>query len=170
MSSSKWEAKETSRSLLAICSIALRPTLHSTFLTLWKIEWQVAKNEHPNSNNFIKCKSVDPIFSSFNMSNLNIMVEHGLSSSQAQQTTPEEQIETKINSWFEQTTWNGAEREISLDKVLGKDEEERLSFGERMAYKSCLSTKRQHRESRTKMGVLKNFMKRWAKLMSYKDI
>ncbi|GJV30764.1 hypothetical protein Tco_1391164 [Tanacetum coccineum] len=104
------------------------------------------------------------------MSNLNITVELGASSSQAQQMNLDEQIKTKINSWFEQTTWNEAEREISLDKVLGKEEEEKLSFGERMDYKSYLSTKRQHRDSRTKMGVLKNFMKHPAKSMSCKDI
>ncbi|GJR14869.1 integrase, catalytic region, zinc finger, CCHC-type containing protein [Tanacetum coccineum] len=104
------------------------------------------------------------------MSSLNITVKHGASPSQAQQTNPEEQIETKINSWFKQTTWNEAKREISPDKVLGKEEEEKLSFGERMTYKSYLSTKRQYREIRTKMGVLKNFIKRWPKSMSCKDI
>ncbi|GJU40119.1 hypothetical protein Tco_1193076 [Tanacetum coccineum] len=99
-----------------------------------------------------------------------IAVEHGASSSQSQQMNPEEQIESEINSWFEQTTLDEAEREISSDDVLGKEEEENLSFGDRMAYKSYLSTKRQHRESRTKMVVLKNFIKRWAKSMSCKDI
>ncbi|GJY06347.1 hypothetical protein Tco_0373401 [Tanacetum coccineum] len=132
--------------------------------------FEVAKNEHPNTNHFLNCKSVDPIFSSFNTSNLNIAVEHGASSSQAQQMNLKEQIEIKINSWFEQTTWDEVKMVISPDEVLGKKEEEKLSFGERMAYKSYLSTKRQHRESQTKMGVLKNFMKRWAKSMSCKDI
>ncbi|GJZ82747.1 hypothetical protein Tco_0647920 [Tanacetum coccineum] len=53
----------------------------------------------------------------------------------------EEQIDTEINYWFEQTMWDEAEREISPDEVLGKEEEEKLSFGEKMAYKSYLSTK-----------------------------
>ncbi|GJX58133.1 hypothetical protein Tco_0289523 [Tanacetum coccineum] len=96
---------------------------------------------------FYASYSVDPIFSSFNMSNLNIAVEHGASSSQAQQMNPKEQIKTETNSWFEKTTWDDAEWEISPDEVLGKEEEEKLSFGERMACKSYLSTKRQHRES-----------------------
>ncbi|GJY22326.1 hypothetical protein Tco_0394892, partial [Tanacetum coccineum] len=98
----------------------------------------VTKNEHPNSNHFQNCKTVDPIFSSFNTSNLNITLEHGASSSHAQPMNPEEQIETEINSWFEETTWREAEREISLNEVLGKEEEENLSFGDRMAYKSYL--------------------------------
>ncbi|GJT13676.1 hypothetical protein Tco_0860718 [Tanacetum coccineum] len=113
----------------------------------------VAKSKHPNLNNFINCKSVDPIFSSFNMSNMNIIVEHGASSSQAQHMNPKEQIEFEINSWFDQTTWDEVEREISSDEVIGKEEEENLSFGDRMAYKSYLSYKCQHREIRAKMGA-----------------
>ncbi|GKA69453.1 hypothetical protein Tco_0775517, partial [Tanacetum coccineum] len=66
----------------------------------------------------------------------------------------------------DQTTWNQAEREISLNEVLEKEEEENLIYGEIMAYKSYLSTKRQHRESQANMGVMKNYMKRWAKSMS----
>ncbi|GKA23974.1 hypothetical protein Tco_0710007 [Tanacetum coccineum] len=97
-------------------------------------------------------------------------MKHRESSPQAQQLNSEEQIESEINSWFDQTTWDEAEKEISPDEVLGKEEEENLSFGNRMAYKSYLSTKRQHRESRAKLGVWKTFMKRWAKSMSYKDI
>ncbi|GJZ55504.1 hypothetical protein Tco_0610697 [Tanacetum coccineum] len=90
-------------------------------------------------------------------------MKHKESSPQAQQLNSEEQIESEINSWFDQTTWDEAEREISPDEVLGKEEEENLSFGDRMAYKSYLSTKCQHRESRAKLGVWKTFMKRWAK-------
>ncbi|GJW74487.1 ribonuclease H-like domain-containing protein [Tanacetum coccineum] len=86
--------------------------------------------------------------------------EHGASSSHAQQMNPEEQIEFEINSWFEESTWNEAEREISPDEVLGKEVEYNLSFVEGMAFKSYLSTKRQHRESRTKMGVMKKFFVR----------
>ncbi|GJW31071.1 hypothetical protein Tco_0047946 [Tanacetum coccineum] len=67
-------------------------------------------------------------------------------------------------------TWKQVECEISPDDVLAKEEEDNLIYGERMAYESYLSTKRQHRESQTKMGVLKNFMKRWAKSMSCKDM
>ncbi|GJY52087.1 hypothetical protein Tco_0442934 [Tanacetum coccineum] len=78
MSSSKWEAEETSRSLSVICSIALRPTLHSTLLTLWQIEW--------------RC---DLIFSSFNTSNLNIAVKYGASSSQAQQMNQKNKLNPK---------------------------------------------------------------------------
>ncbi|GJY05870.1 hypothetical protein Tco_0371810 [Tanacetum coccineum] len=97
-------------------------------------------------------------------------MEHGASSSQAYQMNPKEQIEFKINSWFKDTTWSKAKREISPDMVLDKEEEEKLNVGERIAYKSYLSTKRQHKESRTKMGMLNNFMERWAKSMSCKDI
>ncbi|GJX53786.1 hypothetical protein Tco_0282155 [Tanacetum coccineum] len=104
------------------------------------------------------------------MSNFNILMEHGASSSQAHQMNLKEQIESEINSWFNEDTWNQAEKEISPDEVLAKEEEENLSYGKIMEYKSYLSTKRQHRESRAKMGVLKNFMKRWAKSMSCKDI
>ncbi|GJV27817.1 hypothetical protein Tco_1384265 [Tanacetum coccineum] len=132
--------------------------------------FEVAKSKHPKPNQFQNCKSVDPIFSTFNMSNFNVAMKHGASSSQAHQMNPEEKIESKINSWFEDTTWSEAEREISPNMVLDKEEEEKLNFGERMAYKSYLSTKRQHRESRTKMDVLKNFMMRWARSMSCKDI
>ncbi|GJZ03270.1 hypothetical protein Tco_0536545 [Tanacetum coccineum] len=97
-------------------------------------------------------------------------MEHGASSSHRQQMNPEEEIKSEINSWFEESTWNEAKKEISLDEVLGKEKEENLSFVERMAYKSYLSTKRQHREIQTKMGVMKNFMKKCAKSMSCKDI
>ncbi|GKA17286.1 hypothetical protein Tco_0697123, partial [Tanacetum coccineum] len=89
-----------------------------------------------------------------------ITANHGASSSHGQQMNPEKQLKSKINSWFEESTWNEAEREISPDEVLGKEEEENLSFVERMAYKSYLSTKRQHRESQTKMGMMKKFVKK----------
>ncbi|GJX92019.1 hypothetical protein Tco_0345345 [Tanacetum coccineum] len=72
---------------------------------------------------------------------------------------PEEQVKSEVNSWFDEDTWNQAEMENSPDEALTKEEKENLSYGERMAYKSYLSTKCQHRESRTKMDVLKNFMK-----------
>ncbi|GJR22455.1 hypothetical protein Tco_0970982 [Tanacetum coccineum] len=88
------------------------------------------------------------------------MVEHRASSSHAQQINPEEQIEFEINSWFEESTWNEAERKISLDEVLGKEVEDNLSFVEGMDFESYLPTKRQHRESRTKMGIMKNFVKK----------
>ncbi|GJT72359.1 hypothetical protein Tco_1031645 [Tanacetum coccineum] len=94
------------------------------------------------------------------MSNFNIAMEHGASSSKPCQMNLEEQVESKVNSWFDEDTWNQAKMEISPDEVLMKEEEKNLSYGERMAYKSYLSTKRQHRESQTKMGVLRNFMKR----------
>nr|GEU42748.1 hypothetical protein [Tanacetum cinerariifolium] len=116
-------------------------------LSLWQIEWktvnrrlpyirllarlfEVAKNKHPNLNHFENCKSVDPIFSSFNTSNLNILLEHGASLSHAQPMNSEEQIEYKTNSRFEETTWSKVERENSLNEVLGKEEEENLSFGD----------------------------------------
>ncbi|GKB22977.1 hypothetical protein Tco_0862378 [Tanacetum coccineum] len=95
------------------------------------------------------------------MSNFNIAMEHGASSSQAHQMNPKEQIESEINSWFDETTWNQAEREISPDEVLKKEEEENFSYGKRMAYKTYLSTKSQHREIWEKMGVMKNFLKKW---------
>ncbi|GJU67143.1 hypothetical protein Tco_1253402 [Tanacetum coccineum] len=38
-----------------------------------------------------------------------------------------EQIDTEINSWFEQTMWDEAKREIRPDEVLGKEEEENYS-------------------------------------------
>ncbi|GJX02130.1 hypothetical protein Tco_0186043 [Tanacetum coccineum] len=140
-----------------------------------KVTTEDSWNENNEDDNEEAClmasqKSDDPIFFTFNMSNSNIIVEHGESSSKAQKMNPKEQIESEINSWFEQTTWNEAKREISPDEVLRKEEEEKLSFGDRMAYKSYLSTKCQYRESQTEMGVLKNFMKRWAKSMSCKDI
>ncbi|GJT11613.1 hypothetical protein Tco_0858655 [Tanacetum coccineum] len=121
--------------------------------------FEVAKNKHPNSNHFQNCKSVDPIIPSFKTYNLNITVKHGTSSSHAQLMNTEEQIESETNSWFEETTWSEAEREISPDKVLRKEEEENLSFGDRMDYKSYLSTKRQHRESRTKISCTKTTLK-----------
>ncbi|GKD23737.1 hypothetical protein Tco_1225440 [Tanacetum coccineum] len=86
------------------------------------------------------------------MSNFNILMEHEASSSQAHQMNPEEQIESEINFWFDEDTWNQAEREISPDEVLAKEEEESLSYGKKMEYKSYLSTRRQHRESPAKMA------------------
>ncbi|GKA67547.1 hypothetical protein Tco_0767464 [Tanacetum coccineum] len=83
--------------------------------------FEIAKSEHPKPKQFQNCKSVDPIFSTFNMSNFNIAIEHGASSSQAHQMNPEEQIESEINSWFDETTWNQAETEISPDEVLEKE-------------------------------------------------
>ncbi|GKA22702.1 hypothetical protein Tco_0708664 [Tanacetum coccineum] len=47
--------------------------------------FKVAKDEHPHLNHFITCKSVDPIFSTFNASTLEqieieyVMPEHGAS-------------------------------------------------------------------------------------------
>ncbi|GJX68053.1 hypothetical protein Tco_0303780 [Tanacetum coccineum] len=70
----------------------------------------------------IHCKDV--------FSNLNITMKHGASSSHAQPLNPEEQFESEINSWFEETTWSEAERQISLDEVHGKEEEENLIFGD----------------------------------------
>ncbi|GJW31419.1 hypothetical protein Tco_0051451 [Tanacetum coccineum] len=74
-------------------------------------------------------------------------MEHEASSSQAHQMNPEEQIESEINFWFDEDTWNQAEREISPDEVLAKEEEESLSYGKKMEYKSYLSTKGEQRAS-----------------------
>ncbi|GJW83226.1 hypothetical protein Tco_0156371 [Tanacetum coccineum] len=123
---------------MAVLKMVDRWLLYARLLTRL---FEVAKNEHPNTNHFINCKSVDPNLLLLQHSNLNNVVEHGASSSQAQPMISEEQIDTEINSWFEQTMWDEVEREISPDEVLGKEEEEKLSFGEKMAYKSYLSTK-----------------------------
>ncbi|GKA77960.1 hypothetical protein Tco_0784497 [Tanacetum coccineum] len=137
---------------------------------------KVAKEEHPHLDHFITCKSVDPIFSTFNASTLeqtNIeyaVLEHGASSSHGPQLDPEERIESQINEWLDEDTWIGAEEEISSDEVIEKDAMDKLSFREKMAYKSYLTSKRQHRESRTKMEIVKNFLKKWATTMSCKDI
>ncbi|GJX12053.1 hypothetical protein Tco_0201912 [Tanacetum coccineum] len=107
--------------------------------------FEVAKNEHPHQNHFITCKSVDPIFSTFNASTLEqtdieyTVPEHGASSSRGPQLDPKVRIESQINEWLDEDAWIGAEDEISLDEVVEKEAMERLSFGEKMAFKSYLA-------------------------------
>ncbi|GKG33279.1 hypothetical protein Tco_0433438, partial [Tanacetum coccineum] len=66
--------------------------------------FEVAKDEHPHPNNFITCKGVDPIFSTFNASTLEqtdieyTVPEHGASSSRGPQLDLEECIESQINA------------------------------------------------------------------------
>nr|GEU76640.1 hypothetical protein [Tanacetum cinerariifolium] len=66
--------------------------------------------------------------------------------------------------------WIGVEDEISSDEVVEKEAMKRLRFGEKMVYNSYLTSKRQHRESQMKMEIMKNFLKKWATIMSCKDI
>ncbi|GKA97291.1 hypothetical protein Tco_0825185 [Tanacetum coccineum] len=92
-----------------------------------------AKNEHPQIKPIPKIEKVLTQSSlPSNTSYLNIVVEHGASSSQASQMNPRgTKLKSEINSWFRsETTWNEAEMEISLDEVLRKEEEEKLSIGE----------------------------------------
>ncbi|GJS87329.1 hypothetical protein Tco_0769965 [Tanacetum coccineum] len=107
--------------------------------------FEVAKEEHPHPDHFVTCKGVDPTFYTFNASTWNKLT---------------------VNK----DTCIGAEEEISSDKVIENDVMDKLSFGDKMAYKSYLRSKRQHKESRTKMEIVKNFLKKWATTMSYKDI
>ncbi|GKF15069.1 hypothetical protein Tco_0056531, partial [Tanacetum coccineum] len=75
----------------------------------------VAKEEHLNPNHFITCKGMDPIFSTFNASTLELtdieysVPEHGASSSRGPQLYLEERIESQINEWLDEDTWIGAE-------------------------------------------------------------
>ncbi|GJY17607.1 hypothetical protein Tco_0389098 [Tanacetum coccineum] len=111
---------------------------------------------------------MDPLFSTFNASTLEqteieyAVLEHGASSSHGPQLDPEERIEAQINEWLDEDIWIGAEDEISSDEVVEKEAMERFSFGEKMTYKSHLTSKHQHRESRIKMEILK----KWATAMS----
>ncbi|GJS09447.1 retrovirus-related pol polyprotein from transposon TNT 1-94 [Tanacetum coccineum] len=110
--------------------------------------FKVAKEEHPHPNHFVTCKSVDPIFSTFNASTLEqtdikyAVPEHGASSSHGPQLNPEERIESQINEWLDEDTWIGAEGEISSDEVIEKDVMDKLSFEEKMTYTSYLTSKR----------------------------
>ncbi|GJR20821.1 hypothetical protein Tco_0969348 [Tanacetum coccineum] len=100
----------------------------------------------------------------------NKVSKHGASSSRRSQLDPKERIKVQINKWLDEDTWIGDEDEISLDEVVEKEAIEKLSFGEKMAYKSYLTSKCQHRESRTKIEIMKNFLKKWVTTMSCKYI
>nr|GEX46059.1 hypothetical protein [Tanacetum cinerariifolium] len=62
--------------------------------------FEVSKEEHPHPDHFVTCKSVDPIFSTFNDSTLEqidieyAMPEHASSSSRRPQFDSEERIES----------------------------------------------------------------------------
>ncbi|GJR95312.1 hypothetical protein Tco_0267486 [Tanacetum coccineum] len=72
---------------------------------------------------------------------------------------PEERLKSQVNAWFDEDVWIGVEEPIRPDE---KGDERTLSFGDRMAYKSYLTGKHQHTESRTKLEVMKNLVKKWA--------
>ncbi|GJU12911.1 hypothetical protein Tco_1135307 [Tanacetum coccineum] len=116
------------------------------------------------SNVFVKLGSKEQTDIEYEVS------EHGASSSRRPQLDSKERIESQINEWLDEDTWIGAKEEISSNEVIEKEVMERLSTREKMAYNSYLTSKRQHRESRTKMEIMKNFLKKWATTMSCKDI
>ncbi|GJU16614.1 hypothetical protein Tco_1144580, partial [Tanacetum coccineum] len=63
----------------------------------------------------ITCKGVDPTFSTFNASTLELteieylVPEHG-ASSRGPHLDSEERIKSQINKWLDEDTWIGAER------------------------------------------------------------
>ncbi|GJU42168.1 hypothetical protein Tco_1195125 [Tanacetum coccineum] len=78
--------------------------------------FEVAKEEHSNPNHFITCKGVDPTFSTFNASTLELteieylVPEHGTSSSRGLHLDSKELIKSQINEWLDEDTWIQAER------------------------------------------------------------
>ena len=117
---------------------------------------------------------VGPIISNFNASSLDRadvdleLPKHAASTSQQANMDPIGRMEYMANEMFDAQAWNASEDPISDDEVI--EDVATLPSQERLAYKTYRATKRQHRESRSKFGVLKNFITRWATYMSCKGL
>ena len=133
------------------------------------------KAEHPDhAQDWPDCEMVVPLFSKFNANSLNradIDLElpaNAASTSQQASMDPIGRMELMVNEMFDERAWNASEEPISDDEVI--DDVAALPTHERLAYKTYQATKRQRRESRSKFGVLKNFITRWATYISCKDL
>lgn len=133
------------------------------------------KAEHPeHARDWPDCEVVGPLYANFNASSLdraNVDLEppqHAASTSQQANMDPIGRMEHMVNEMFDAQAWNASKDPISDDEVV--DDVDALPTHERLAYKTYQATKRQHRESRSKFGVLKNFITRWATYMSCKGL
>ncbi|PWA89061.1 abscisic aldehyde oxidase 3 [Artemisia annua] len=109
------------------------------------------------STQMLQCANVD----------LELPANAAITSQQAS-VDPIGRMELMVNEMFDERTWNASEDPISDDEVI--DDVAALPTHERLAYKTYQAIKCQRRESRSKFGVLKNFITRWATYMSCKDL
>ncbi|GKC84335.1 hypothetical protein Tco_1140052, partial [Tanacetum coccineum] len=69
---------------------------------------------------------------------------HGASSgSRGPQLDPQERTESQFEAWFDEDAWVGAEDPISTDEKVEERTLSDMSFGDRMAYRSYITGKRQ---------------------------
>ena len=133
------------------------------------------KFEHlKHARDWPDCEVVSPLYANFTASNLERahvdleLPQHAASTSPRPTMDPIGRMEHMVNEMFDSQAWNASEEPISEDEVI--DDVDALPAQERLAYKTYRATKRQRRESRSKFGVLKNFITRWATYMSCKGL
>ncbi|GJV07303.1 hypothetical protein Tco_1344959 [Tanacetum coccineum] len=76
------------------------------------------------------------------------MWEHVLTTNVFIKIDPREIMEAQVESWFDEDVWINAEDHISTDEEIEEMTLRNMSFGDRMAYKSYVTEKRQRRETR----------------------
>ena len=133
------------------------------------------KAEHPDhARDWPECEIVSPQNANFTGASLDRahvdleLPQHAASTSQQPSMDPIGRMENLVNEMFDSRAWNASEEPISDDEEVS--DVEALPAQERLAYKTYRASKRQRRESRTKFGVLKNFITRWASYMSCKGL